>query len=214
MGLFGRNRQVEQNPAYTAKSALHPRADSHTSSFDNKQKLSQSMTEPLYEVRHLESVRRYAPAPAPSYHGPHFEKGPSQEEIWNTRQTKEPWQFDKKVDEVAFRQEYCHRAPTFQQPVQEHQYSAPYEVRPIPWTKQMSAEYDEYKILDGSNKVNRAGVREANKTKVGRNYVPTEDHGRAIEEGISYAIAGRTMAKMRKRIFTSCIICLILILRF
>lgn len=52
------------------------------------------------------------------------------------------------------------------------------------------------KILDESNKDNRVGVREAKNTKVGRNYIPTEADGRAIEEGISYAIAGRTVANM------------------
>lgn len=194
MGLFGRNRQVEQTPAYAAQIALHPNANIHTSSQYDRKKLSQTMTEPLYEVRYPESGRRYAPAPAPSYHGPHFEKGPSQEEIWNTRQTKELWQSGKRIDEVTFRQEYCHRAHTFQQPVQKHQYSTPYEVRPTPWTNKMSAEYNEYKVLEDSNKVNRAGVKKANQTQVGRNYAPTQDHGRAIEDGISYAIAGRTVS--------------------
>ncbi|RAO73514.1 uncharacterized protein BHQ10_009526 [Talaromyces amestolkiae] len=58
----------------------------------------------------------------------------------------------------------------------------------------MSAEYNEYKVLEDSNKVNRAGVKKANQTQVGRNYAPTQDHGRAIEDGISYAIAGRTVS--------------------
>ncbi|KAF3384112.1 hypothetical protein DPV78_012910 [Talaromyces pinophilus] len=102
------------------------------------------MTEPLYEVRDPQSGRRYAPCPAPSYYGPHFEKGHSQEEIWNTRQRKKLWR-GKKLDEVAFREEFRHRTHTFEQPVQQHQYSTPYEVRPIPWTKQMSVEYNEYK---------------------------------------------------------------------
>ncbi|KAI7972903.1 hypothetical protein EIK77_000790 [Talaromyces pinophilus] len=102
----------------------------------------------------------------------------------------------KKLDEVAFREEFRHRTHTFEQPVQQHQYSTPYEVRPIPWTKQMSVEYNEYKILDDINKGNRISVREAKNTKVGRNYVPTEDDGRAIEEGISYVIAGRTVANI------------------
>lgn len=191
MGLFGRNRQAEQAPRSSGQLALHPKADRHTSSLDDRKKLSQSMTEPLYEVRDPQSGRRYAPAPAPSYYGPHFEKGPSQEEIWNTRQRKEVWHSQKRVDEVEFQDEYCRRAHTFHQPVHQHQYSTPYEVRPIPWTNQMSAEYNDYKRLEKKNEINRPPVKEAKDTTVGRKQLPTIAHGEIIESGISYAIAGR-----------------------
>lgn len=190
MGLFRRNEQ-EQNPTRNGDLTLHLDVDSHTLGIDSRKKLSQSLTEPLYEVRDPHSGRRYAPCPAPSYYGPHFEKGPSQEEIWNTRQRKEIWRSEKKMDEAVFRDEYCRRAHTFQQPARQHQYSTPYEVRPLPWTNQMSAEYDEYKLLEQENEINRSGVKDAWKARVGRNHVPTVDHGRAIEAGISHANAGR-----------------------
>lgn len=107
------------------------------------------MTELLYEVRDPQSGRHYAPVPVSSYYGPHFEKRPSQEEIWSSRQRKEVWHSQKRVDEVEFQNEYCRRAHTFHHwPVHQHQYSTPYEVRPIAWTNQMSAKYEEYKRIE------------------------------------------------------------------
>lgn len=187
MGLFRKDPPPKAKGQYI----LHSKADYYTSRPDPHRKPSWPSSEPAYEVRVPESGRRYAPLPTPSHYGPHFEKGPSQEEIWNTRKKKEIWHSEKEMDNLNVREEYRSRAHSFHEPVKRHQYSDPYEKRPVPWTDQMVAERDEYHRFSDVDRGVTQAITDAKKVRVGRKVTPIPDHGKQIMHGISIVKASR-----------------------
>ena len=61
---------------------------------------SYTLSEPDYDARISETKDLYSPLPDPSIYGPHFEKGPSQEQIWKARKNKELWTSEKEISKV------------------------------------------------------------------------------------------------------------------
>ncbi|KAJ5578277.1 uncharacterized protein N7459_007241 [Penicillium hispanicum] len=122
----------------------------------------------------------------PAYHGPHFEKGPVQEDIWNRRAN----------GQTVTQQDVLGRAHSFEPPVRRHQYSDPYETRPMDFTPRMKDEYNHYSDLTKSklHSTYRQAARNADAVRVGRNVPPTEEQCRAIEAGFAPASAARKLA--------------------
>lgn len=126
--------------------------------------------------------------PQKSHYGPHFEKGPHQEEIFDRRAAGERFPMDHP--------ELRDRAHSFHHPRQQHQYTVPYEKMPQPWTSLMQAEHDYYHALsDGKEaKAYTKAIGKAMNTPVGRNTVPMIEHGDKIKAGIIPAVEGRKLA--------------------
>ena len=155
-----------------------------------------SSSEPRYETR--SPGRTYArdePRLKP-YHGPHFERALAQEELWNARGSRDVWDPDQPERSVAARPETYGRAHSTHRSRMEHQYTDPYEKRPVPYTARTQADYDAYKKpSDGRRHISRE-LRERNRIPVGKNTYPEDSHREGILEGIGYARDGHRMANM------------------
>jgi hypothetical protein len=173
---------------------LHPSANRHTSIPDLKKLRHRSSSEIGYDLRDTQSGRYYAHVPPVSHFGPHFERRPLQEEFLNNRETKEIWYSEKVLDKLSFREEYCHYSHSFHEPIQQHQYSNPYERRPKEWTTLMETEHGEYYRVSNMRQNWKELVGQAKATPLGRKHTPNMVHGKEIKDGISHARAGRSQA--------------------
>ncbi|KAJ5439733.1 uncharacterized protein N7458_010731 [Penicillium daleae] len=157
--------------------------------FGHKSKENQKLQYPIGGKRTRPSPGRRTTetsvnAPLPGYHGPHFHRGPAQEDIWNQRQQN---------IQISY-EDIRGRSHTFHSPIEQHQYSNPYELRPGPFTKRMEQEYADYKKKAETCGTNRSAVKQAKNVPVGRNYVPETIHGRQIMTAVDLAIEGRIQA--------------------
>lgn len=124
-----------------------------------------------------------------SHFGPHFEKGPHQEEI-----------FDRRAGGERFPQghpELRGRAHSFHPPIRQHTYTEPYEKVPQPWTNQMKTEHYHYKALSAgsdSTTKHKKNVNTAKGVKVGTGHTPTKAQRDVIQKGIESADATRKLA--------------------
>lgn len=123
-----------------------------------------------------------------SHYGPHFEKGPQQEEIFDRRAAGE--RFPKGHSELR------DRAHTFHQPRQQHEYSDPYRKVPQPWTNQMTAEHRYYHALSDSKvpKTSKEVAQKAQRLRFGPKNPPTNQQGKDIEKALGSAQQGRVLA--------------------
>ncbi|KAJ5174468.1 uncharacterized protein N7482_000345 [Penicillium canariense] len=144
----------------------------------NKRDKRASETE--YDIREPRAAHADHPRPPPSYHGPHFEKGPAQEAIWNSR----------RENHTVTPEDIRGRSHSFHDPIRHHEYSSPYEKRPVPWTARMDEEYAHYRQQCKSNADNKRISNAAKDVKVGKNIVPEASHGSQIRDGIEKARAG------------------------
>ena len=108
-----------------------------------------TMSEPSEDVEHGSS-RISAPLPEPSYHGPHFEKAALQAEIRESFNMTGIWHTNMEIQQIPYRPEFRGRAHSIHSPIFHHHHVGHYESLPIPWTKQIEAEWEEYKRLEKS----------------------------------------------------------------
>ncbi|KAJ5892662.1 hypothetical protein N7504_009353 [Penicillium tannophilum] len=133
------------------------------------------------------------PAPRP-YHGPHFEKGPAQEELWNARGSTQVFDPYQPLRSVAARPETRGRAHSIHQSRIQPVISDPYEKRPMPYTARAHADYAAYKSLSDVRGIIKNEVREAKKIKPGRTGEPPDSQREGIIHGMERAKAARIMA--------------------
>ncbi|KAJ5849147.1 hypothetical protein N7534_007836 [Penicillium rubens] len=97
-----------------------------------RSKPERKLSEPTYETPKYgeQSVARHYAQHQPSKFGPHFEKGPAQEEIYDRRANGERM--------LPGHPDLRDRAHSFHQPRQHHAYSDPFETRPPEWSNQMN----------------------------------------------------------------------------
>lgn len=149
-------------------------------------------SEPTYETPEYDQQpvsHQYFQA-KPSPYGPHFQKAPAQEHILNRRANGE---------KIAQGHPDLHnRAHSFHEPRQPHEFSIPYETRPMPWPAHVVAEYNEYHVFDKRKDAraleqNRT-ISEAKVKTVGKNTPYNPEYGKLYKDGISAAISGRIEA--------------------
>ncbi|KAJ5659392.1 hypothetical protein N7507_005843 [Penicillium longicatenatum] len=136
------------------------------------------------------------PPPPVPYHGPHFEKAPAQEALWNSRGSTQVWDPYQPMPSVAARPETRGRAHSIHQSRIEPQISNPYEKRPMPYTARTEADHSAYKRpSDGHGGIGVA-VGKAKVISVGRKHVPSESAREGIVHGIELAKSGRMMSNL------------------
>lgn len=141
------------------------------------------------------------PAPRP-YHGPHFEKGPAQEELWNARGSTQVWDPYQPMHPVAARPETRGRAHSYHQSRIESQISDPYEKRPMPYTARTAADHKAYKgPSEGHGRIT-VEVARAKAIPVGRKHVPSDSAREGIMHGKELAKSGRVMANVYAKSFS------------
>ncbi|KAJ5578635.1 uncharacterized protein N7459_007599 [Penicillium hispanicum] len=153
-----------------------------------------SSSEPKYDTRSSRYARN-SPPPKP-YHGPHFEKGPAQEELWDARGSREVWDPYKPERSVAARPETHGRAHSIHQSRMEHHYSDPYEKRPVPYTARTRADYKAYKDPSEGHGWMSEKVGAAKNIQIGRKHFPEDSQRDAILEAREVATSGRYMANL------------------
>jgi hypothetical protein len=133
-----------------------------------RSKPERKLSEPTYETPKYgeQSVARHYAQHQPSKFGPHFEKGPAQEEIYDRRANGERM--------LPGHPDLRDRAHSFHQPRQHHAYSDPFETRPPEWSNHMVAEYQRYHY-SGDNKnpqnlQNEAILKTAHDLRVGERH--------------------------------------------
>lgn len=190
-----RGSRRDPPPKAKGQYTLSQEADLHTKAPDPSNLPDYSRSEPGYDVQ-VQSQHRHTRPPPPSHFGPHFEKGPAQDELWNARGRRDVWKSENPPGPVTPREQNIHRAHSFQAPIRKHEYSRPYEKRPEGgWTPQMEAERDEYHRLSDT-KVEGAEkkIAHAHAEQVGRSHQPTAAQGAVIAEGARAAKACLTRA--------------------
>ncbi|CAG8895260.1 unnamed protein product [Penicillium egyptiacum] len=137
-------------------------------------------SEPTYETPPYDQqpqARQYVQHQQSKY-GPHFQKGPMQEQI-----------YDRRADGEKIPQghpDLRDRANSFHQPRQHHEYSDPFKKIPQKWSKQMDAEWKSYHALSDRNEdEDTEAIRLAYHVGVGRKHKPHPDQGTTIKAGIS-----------------------------
>ncbi|KGO40593.1 hypothetical protein PEX2_042660 [Penicillium expansum] len=121
----------------------------------------------------------------PNKYGPHFQKGPQQEEIYKRRANGE---------RIPPGHPDLHdRAHSFHQPRQHHAYSDPFETRPGVWSNQMDAKHKKYHfagdIKDPQALQNHVDTHEAHHLRVGPKHPFIPAHGPMLKTGIAAAQA-------------------------
>ncbi|KAJ6183678.1 hypothetical protein N7519_004979 [Penicillium mononematosum] len=152
-----------------------------------RSKPERKLSEPTYETPKYgeQSVARHYAQHQPSKFGPHFQKGPAQEEIYDRRANGERM--------LPGHPDLRDRAHSFHQPRQHHAYSDPFETRPPKWSNQMDAEYKQYHS-SGDNKTpqnvqNEAYMTTAHRLPVGDKHPFNPAHGPILQTGIAAARA-------------------------
>ncbi|KGO74997.1 hypothetical protein PITC_032350 [Penicillium italicum] len=152
-----------------------------------RSKPQRKLSDPTYETPAYGQQPVIPPMTQPeqSKFGPHFQKGPQQEEIYNRRATGEiipPGHPD-----------LHDRAHSFHQPRQHHAYSDPFETRPETWSSQMNAEHTEYHVAgdikDPQALQNEVDAHAAYHLRVGSKHPFIPAHGPMIKTGIAAAQA-------------------------
>lgn len=151
-----------------------------------RSKPQRKLSEPTYQTPEYGQQPALIPQkdqPKPTKYGPHFQKGPQQEEIYDRRANGEriPLGHPDLRD----------RAHTFHQPRQHHAYSDPFDTRPQKWSKQMTAEHGIYHIAgdrkDAQTRQNEANLHIANHARVGPRHAFNPANGPIIKTGIEAA---------------------------
>ncbi|KAK4868397.1 hypothetical protein LT330_007119 [Penicillium expansum] len=152
-----------------------------------RSKPQRKLSEPTYETPAYGQQPVIPPKdqPKPSKYGPHFQKGPQQEDIYNRRANGEiipPGHPD-----------LHDRAHSFHQPRQYHAYSDPFETRPEAWSNQMSAEHNKYHFAgdakDAQTRQYEVDLKLANHAKTGPRHPFDPANGQKIKTGIAAAQA-------------------------
>lgn len=78
----------------------------------------------------------------------------------------------------------------------EHQYSDPYEKRPVPYTARTKADYKAYKHPSDVHGSISQRVKEAKNINVGEKTYPEDSHRDGVLTGLWHATAGRNMANL------------------
>ncbi|KAJ5426325.1 hypothetical protein N7465_001395 [Penicillium sp. CMV-2018d] len=156
-----------------------------------RSKPQRKLSEPTYQTPEYGQQPALIPQkdqPKPTKYGPHFQKGPQQEEIYDRRANGEripPGHPD-----------LHNRAHTFHPPRQHPVYSDPFETRPQEWSNQMSAEHKLYHTAGDKNdpqaRKNKAVSDAAYHLKVGPRHPFIPDHGPALKVAIAAAEEIRT----------------------
>ncbi|KAJ5530401.1 hypothetical protein N7527_003794 [Penicillium freii] len=153
-----------------------------------RSKPQRKLSEPTYQTPEYGQQPVIIPQkdrPKPTKYGPHFQKGPQQEDIYNRRANG---------GEIPAGHPDLHdRAHTFHQPRQHHAYSDPFETRPEVWSNQMRAEHGMYHIAgdrkDAQTRQNEANLHIANHARVGARHPFNPANGPNIKTGIVAAQA-------------------------
>lgn len=168
-------------------------ADRHTHGRSYRAGDHYSSSEPERDTRN--PGRAYKNPVEPSYYGPHFEKGPAQEKLWDERGCKEVWNPREPMRPVATRPETYGRAHSVHQSrMDQPRISDPYEKRPMPYKERTRADYDTYKYPSQDHGAIETEMNKYKHTKVGRKIEPKYSHRDDLLKGKELSKAGRYMA--------------------
>ncbi|CRL26731.1 unnamed protein product [Penicillium camemberti] len=144
----------------------------------SRSKAQRQPSEPPYETPEYgqQPVMRRTAQPEHSKFGPHFQKGPLQEQIYERRADGEriPTGHPDLRD----------RAHSFHQPREHHEYSDPFKKIPKQWSRQMQAEREHYHALCDRKEEDQA-IRLADALPVGRKVKPHPNDSTVIKAGIT-----------------------------
>lgn len=178
-------------------------ADKHTQRRSYRAGEQDSFSEPRYDTADWGTGKpgRTAtyrnPHPEPSYYGPHFEKGPAQEKLWDDRKCKEVWDPRQPMRSAAARPETYGRAHSVHQSrMDQHQLSEPYQKRPMPYKSRTAADYQAYKVPSESHGAIGAEMKRYKETNVGRKHYPEDSHREDLLKAKELSKAGRCMANL------------------
>ncbi|CAI7597532.1 unnamed protein product [Penicillium viridicatum] len=151
-----------------------------------RSKPQRKLSEPTYQTPEYGQQPALIPQkdqPKPTKYGPHFQKGPQQEDIYDRRANGERI--------IPGHPDLHNRAHTFHPPRQHHAYSDPFETRPQEWSNQMKAEHKLYHTAgdkdDPQARKNKAVSDATYHLKVGPKHPFIPDHGPALKVGIAAA---------------------------
>lgn len=146
-----------------------------------RSKPERKLSEPTYETP--VARKHYEDKPGP--YGPHFQKGPQQEDIYNRRANGE--RIPRGHPDLH------NRANSFHQPREHHAYSDPFETRPKKWTNQMVAEHTKYHAAgdfkDAQTRQYEVDLHIANQLSVRPDRTFNPANGQKIKTGIVAAQA-------------------------